>query len=82
MLVIGGDGARASTEVWAHGRFRPGPPLLHGRQGHTATLLKDGRVLVVGGYDAEGRAIGATELLGVRPLLGRPNRGLTPVRAP
>jgi Kelch motif len=70
--VIGGDGALASTEVWAHGRFRPGPPLLHGRKGHTATLLKDGRVLVVGGYDAEGRAIRATELL----------RGQTPVRAP
>jgi hypothetical protein len=46
--VIGGDGALASTEVWAHGRFRPGPPLLHGRKGHTATLLKDGRVLVAG----------------------------------
>ena len=86
VLVIGGDGALASTEVWADGRFRPGPTLRHGRQGLTATALRDGRVLVVGGYDADGQAIAASELLGtptgVRPPLGCPNRGLTPVRVP
>jgi len=72
VLVIGGDGALGSTEVWAYGSFRPGPPLAHPRHSHTATVLHDGRVLVVGGYDAEGQAIAATEMLG----------GQTPVRAP
>ena len=78
VLVIGGAQAPGSTESCrapcAH--FDPGPPLAHPRHSHTATVLQDGRVLIVGGYDAGGHAIAATE------LLGSPNRGQTPVRAP
>ncbi len=45
-----------ATDTW-----RPSGDLVHGRMGHTATLLPDGRVLVVGGMDADG-AIAAAEL--------------------
>ena len=78
VLVIGGAQAPGSTEACRApcARFTPGPPLAHPRHSHTATVLQDGRVLVVGGYDADGHAIAATE------LLGSPNRGQTPVRAP
>ena len=60
VLVAGGcivDGcarATASTEIWHEGRFGPGPRLTVPRDGHTATLLPGGRVLVVGGWRAEG----------------------------
>ncbi len=56
VLVTGGfgfpaDGDLAATERWdpASGSFSPGQPMNHARQAHTATLLPDGRVLVIGG---------------------------------
>jgi WD40 repeat protein len=61
ILVVGGRthpdswvSVTESTEVWdpAAGddtSFVRGGPLLEGRSGHTATLLPDGRVLIVGG---------------------------------
>ena len=44
------------------GRFRDGQPLATGRWAHTATRLKDGRILIVGGTIGIG-ALGSSEIL-------------------
>lgn len=60
VLVVGGcsvdgcdlDERGATTEIFdaaSHG-FRPGPPLLRPRDGHGAVRLRDGSVLVFGGW--------------------------------
>jgi len=62
VLVVGGEYPdvedlphrvhAAPAEVWdpATAAFSPAGSLIEARSGHTATLLADGRVLVVGGY--------------------------------
>ena len=52
------------------GTFAKGPVLLAPRAGHTATLLPDGRVLLVGGYPGEGLPATATAEL-FDPAAGR-----------
>jgi hypothetical protein len=69
VLVAGGsqetpEGPRtavSSTELWdpSTNRFEPGPELTEARAGHTATLLSDGRVLIVGGFRHAGLALDA-----------------------
>ena len=65
VLVLGGstssdDGVTTSfvtvAELWdpSTGSFSPAGELIEARAGHTATLLSDGRVLVVGGYIGSG----------------------------
>jgi Kelch motif len=46
------DARGRTTEVFdpKTGRFRPGPPLLRPRVGHVAVRLRDGSVLVAGGW--------------------------------
>jgi hypothetical protein len=53
----GGTPAGGRTEIYdpRRRRFEPGPAMVTGRAGHTATALEDGRVLIVGGYPDEGR---------------------------
>jgi hypothetical protein len=63
VLIVGGcatdgcttaDGA-PTTEYYVPGQgFTAGPDLVEPRQGHSAALLNDGRVLVVGGWPREG----------------------------
>ena len=81
-----------STEVFdpTTNRFAPAAPLADGKTGHTATLLTDGRVLIVGGWTApqaavafgsaeihdpaNGRAVGT-----VQPVVRRAGHTATPL---
>jgi large repetitive protein len=64
VLVVGGYGgpyqyassAVATAEIWdpATATFRPTGPMAVPRVGHTATVLPDGRVLIVGGAGPDG----------------------------
>ena len=68
VLVVGGpggpesEGFTAAAELWdpASETFTPAGVLATGRAMHTATLLDDGRVLVIGGTDGNG-AVAAAE---------------------
>ncbi len=62
VLVVGGSDGNATaghvpylqmTELYQNGSWSNAGALAKGRVGHTATLLKDGRVLVAGGFMVE-----------------------------
>jgi len=58
-----GRAPTATAEIYDpdSGRLTAAGDLLQPRAGHTATLLKGGRVLIAGGFDAAGRALRTTE---------------------
>jgi hypothetical protein len=78
VLVIGGESGyhlndtntltvHATAEIWdpVTASFSPaGSPLVEARRGHSATLLPDGRVLVVGGADDGDDAMASAEIWG------------------
>ena len=63
MLLAGGSGGLATAEIYdpVAGTFRSVGGMTIARRLHTATLLADGRVLVVGGY-GEGDALASAEI--------------------
>ncbi len=71
-VVLGGQGPghpRSASELWdpATRTFSRVAPLLKGRFEHSATLLRDGRVLVIGGVGREGGrkvVLASTEMWG------------------
>ena len=91
VLVVGGYGgpyqyassAIASAEVWdpVTSTFLPTGSMAAARVGHTATLLPDGRVLVVGGAGPQGEAAEAemwdpqTDAFSPAGTLGHPRMG-------
>lgn len=64
--AIAGQAAGTGRESPASGRIEPAAPMQASRAAHTATALRDGHVLVAGGFAGSGTAAGA-ELYGPGP---------------
>ena len=72
VLVVGGGGRDPNArlaEIWGEetgvpetATFKPAGRLSVGRRFHTATLLPDGRVLVIGGRDPQDRPLATAEI--------------------
>jgi len=57
-----GSGASSSQPPGAAGVWSGGASLATGREEHTATLLRNGRVLVAGGSDGRGKVLASAEV--------------------
>jgi hypothetical protein len=55
MAPVAASGVDIGSQSFAEGSYTIAPALNNARGCHTATLLDDGRVLVVGGFDASGQ---------------------------
>jgi len=70
VLIVGGMEAQSATSLASAELFDPATgtfsatagPMAHGRVGHTATLLPDGRVLIAGGADTSYEYLDSAEL--------------------
>lgn len=68
-LRTGSDPYLATVEVFSDAAFRmfrtdESVQLLHKRWGHTATILPEQRILIVGGFGSDGRAVSPNERIG------------------
>jgi Galactose oxidase, central domain len=61
-MVIAPAGAVSASASGAVGSWSTAARLLTGREEHTATLLRNGDVLIAGGTDGSGRVLGSAEL--------------------
>jgi RHS repeat-associated protein len=61
-LLLGGDGRNKIVDMRTGAATALADNLFQGRMGHTATLLPDGSIIVLGGTDADGNVINSAEL--------------------
>jgi hypothetical protein len=73
-LVLGGAGTESRAALWDPNRrsASAATPLRQGRAWHSATLLGDGTVLVIGGLDSQGRPVASAERIDVTASASEP----------
>ena len=64
VFITGGSGSVPlnSTDLLTSASAAAGPSMISARTGHTATLLGNGSVVVIGGQDASGKSVATAEI--------------------
>lgn len=75
------DGGSVDAQVPDPTGFVPSPAMATARSSHSATLLADGRVWVVGGFGRSGRALATTEIFDPQTGSWSPGPSLSEARA-